>query len=200
MCGGGQGEARRAREDAKRTEDARQARIGSNVADINSAFDGREPQYVKLGQALRERLNEGIDLQRRDAARQSKFALARGGLVGGSAANDANAVLQREGREATLAGERQAQQGVAKLRAADEDARSRMISLAQSGNDIGNASRQTASALQANIMGAQSGAEVSQLGELFGNTAKTYRTQQDAAARRRGLNDAKVYGAAFQRG
>ncbi len=192
-------DAAAAQADAKRTEAERQARISGNVKDINSAFDGREGQYVKFGDALRTRLNEGVALQRDNAARQSKFALARGGLVGGSAARDAGATLSREAREAAIAAERQAQSGVASLRASDEDARARMISLAQSGNDIGNAQMQTAGALRANLGVAQNASSVQNLGDLFANTATTYRAQQDAAARRRGLNEAQTYVSPFSR-
>lgn len=191
MCGAGGGD--KAAEDAKRAEAERQATISGNVAGINSAYAGREPQYAELGEALRTRLNEGVNLQRQNATRQNKFSLARSGLTGGSAAIDAGRTLNRESREATLAAEREAQKGVAGLRAQDEDARSRMISLAQSGSDIGNAAAQTASALRANIQGAQSASNVSNLGDLFGGTAETYRRQQDAAARRRGLQDAQIY-------
>lgn len=185
---------------ADAAEAARQGRITGNVKDINSAFDAREPQYSQLGEALRARLNEGVQLQQKNAVRQSKFALARGGLIGGSQQRDQSAELNREGREATLAVEREANKGVAGLRAADEDARSRMIGLAQSGNDIGNAAAETASLLKANAGTAQNSANVANLGDLFGNTATTVRSQQDAAARRRGLNDATVYSKPFSRG
>lgn len=178
---------------AEEAEAARQARISGNVKDVNSAFDNREGQYAQFSDALRSRLNEGVGIQRDNAKRQSKFALARGGLTGGSAANDANEVLNRESREATLAAERQVQSGVAGLRGSDEDARSRMIALAQSGNDIGNAQLQTTSALNANFGAATNATNISNLGDLFANTAQTYRAQQDAAARRRGLTEAQVY-------
>lgn len=74
-----------------------------------------------------------------------------------------------------------------------------MISLAQSGGDIGNAALQTSNALRANIGAAQSASNVANLGDLFGNTAATYRAQEDAAARRRGLTEAQTYASAFSR-
>lgn len=185
---------------ADAAEATREARISGNVKDINSAFDSREPQYAQLGEALRQRLNEGVDLQRKSAERQSKFALARGGLIGGSQQRDQSATLNREGREAALAAERQAQQGVAGLRASDESSRAQMIALAQSGNDIGDAAGQTAKMLQANLGTAQNSANVSNLGDLFANTAQVYRSQQDAAARRRGLTEAQTYSKPFSRG
>lgn len=193
-------ESDRASRSAKAAEATRQNRISGNVSDINSAFDGREGEYANFSDALRTRLNEGVDLQRGEAARQSKFALARSGLTGGSAANDASETLNRESREATLAAERQVQSGVAGLRGTDEEARSRMIALAQSGNDIGNAQFQTASALAANAGAAKNASNVSNLGDLFANTAQISRNQRDAAARRRGLSEAQTYVAPFSRG
>ncbi len=186
--------------EAKRLEAERQARISGNVKNINSAIDGRAPQYAELGAALRERLNTELANKRADATRRSKFAIARSGLTGGSAAIDAGRLLSRESREGALAAERQAQAGVADLMAEDEAARTQMISLAQSGNDIGNAAAQTAQMLRANLTGAQNANMVNGLGDVFGNTAAAVRTSQDAAARRRGLADATAYAKPFSRG
>ncbi len=185
---------------ADEAEAARQGRISGNVKDINSAFANRQPQYDALGAALRERLNTQLGRQRADATRQTKFSLARGGLTGGSAAVDAGRTLAREGQEGVLQAERSARGGVADLQAKDEATRTGLISLAQSGNDIGNAAAQTAAGLRANLAGAQSNDLVNGLGNVFGATATTYKTQQDAAARRRGLSDASTYAKAFSRG
>ena len=194
------GDAKKAAATAKAAEDARQGRISGNVADINSAFAGRQGQYDALGAALRERLNGQLALQRGEATRQSKFALARGGLTGGSAAVDAGRTLARENQEGVLGAERQARAGVADLQGRDEQSRTSLISLAQSGNDIGNAAAQTAAGLRANLASAESADPTKGLGEVFGQTAQTYRAQQDAAARRRGLSDASTYAKAFSRG
>ncbi len=191
-------EAKAAEARAAAAETARQGRITGNVRDINSAFANRQPQYDQLGAALRERLNTDLARQRGTATRQTKFSLARGGLTGGSAAIDAGRNLAREGQEGVLQAERQARGGVADLMAKDENARTQLISLAQSGNDIGDASAQTAAALRANLSGADN--LINGLGEVFGSTAKTYRAQQDAAARRRGLSEASTYAKAFSRG
>jgi hypothetical protein len=197
MClGGGDKAAKK----AEQAEQARQSQISSNVAGINRAFAGREPQYAQLGAALRERLNQDLALKRGEATRQTKFALARGGLTGGSAQRDAGKILNREAAEGAINAERMAQKGVADLRAQDEGTRMQMISLAQSGGDIGNAASQAASSLQANLQGARNANMNQGLGDVFGNTAMAYRNQQDAAARRRGLNEATVYANSFSRG
>jgi hypothetical protein len=195
MCGGGDDAAKA----AQKAEAERQAQISTNVKAINSAFAGRQPQYADLGAALRARYGAELERQRGVATRQSKFALARGGLIGGSAQIDAGRLLAREGTEGTLAAERAARGGVADLQAQDEAARLQMISLAQSGADIGNAASQTAAQLRANLASAQSKNLASGLGDVFGSTAAAYRAQQDAAQRRRGLQDASVYTKPFSR-
>lgn len=193
-------DARAQQEEAKRLEAERQARITSNVQGINSAFAGRVPQYEQFGGALREDLNTRLGKERDTATRGLKFSLARSGLTGGSAAVDAGKNLAREGQEAAVDVERRVRGAVADLQGRDEQARTQLISLAQSGNDIGNAAQQSASMLRANLGAAQGAANVNNLGDLFGRTAATVRTQADAAARRRGLSEASTYARAFSRG
>lgn len=195
MCMGGSNDAAK---EAKKAEDLRQSTISGNVSRINSAYAGREPQYVKFGEALRERLNKDLARQREVATRQSKFGLARAGLTGGSAQRDAGKILAREGQEGIFSAERQVQRGISDLRGADENARTQLISLAQSGSDIGNPAIQAGSMLRANLGAAESA--VQPLGDMFAATAATYRAQKDAAERRRGLSDAQLYANSFTRG
>jgi len=197
MCLGGGDKATKA---AERQEAERQARISGNVAGINKAFKGREPQYADFSAALREQYGNVLGRQRADATRQSRFALARGGLTGGSAAIDAGRTLNREAQEGTLAAERQVQGKTADLRGQDEASRLQMISLAQSGSDIGNAASQTANALRSNLGSAMNTNVTEGLGDVFGDTASVYRSQQEAAARRKGLKEATVYANPYTRG
>jgi hypothetical protein len=184
---------------AEQAEAQRQSQISGNVQSINRAFAGREPQYAQFTQALRERLNTQFGQQRQAATRQNKFALAKSGLTGGSAAIDAGRRLTREGQEGALQVERTAQGAGADLRAKDENARNQMIALAQSGTNIGNAGQQTAQMLQANIGSAQNQDLTNRLGDVFGGTAQAYRTAVDAKERRRGLDTDNLYARAFTR-
>jgi hypothetical protein len=193
-------DAARLSAEAKAAEAERMGRITKNVASINSAFAGRAPQYAQFGAALRTQLGEGLAKQRETATRQTKFGLAKAGLTGGSAAKDAKVNLDRENTEGVINAERIARKGVADLQGQDEDARMRMISLAQSGNDIGNAAQNTAAMLQSNLSGASAANTVQNLGEVFGSSAAAYRASTDAAQRRRGLQDATKYASAFSRG
>ncbi len=198
--GGKRRDAARLQQEAKDAEAARQGRITANVEGINSTFAGREGQYKQFSDALRQRYDQQLSLKRKDAERQSRFALARGGLTGGSAAIDAGKILSRESGEATLAAERATQKGVADLTAADEAARTNLISLAQTGNDIGNPAAQAGTLLRANLQNANAADTTDGLGNVFASTAMTYRAQQDAAARRRGLKEAQIYAKPFTTG
>lgn len=193
-------DAKAAEARAAAAEEARQGRISANVKGINSAFAGREPQYAQFTDALRQRLNTQFGQQRAQATRENKFALAKRGLTGGSAAVDAGKRLTREGQEGALQVERTAQGAAADLRAKDEAARAQMISLAQSGSDIGNASQQTANLLRANIGAAQNQDLVNGLGNLFGGTAKAYQAAREAEDLRRAQGEAALYARGFGRG
>ena len=198
MCFGGGSD--KAVKQAEEQERRRQATIAENVGRINSAFSGRQTQYDALGAALRAQLQTDLGRKTQDMARQNKFSLARSGLTGGSAAIDAGKVLSREAQDATVAGERQVRGAVAGLQSQDEAARTNLISLAQSGGNIGNAAQQTASMLRANIGTAANQNLADNLGDVFGETGAAIKARRDANERRRGLNDATAYANAFSRG
>lgn len=174
-------------------EAERQARISKNVGDINSAFGNRQGQYDAYLAAVRKNLGSQLTKQQGVASRNLKFSLARGGLTGGSAAVDKGADLQDEFRKGALDVESKAQSGAAGLQQKDEASRLSLISLAQAGGDIGDAAGQTASMLQANTQGALNESGTQTLGDVFGSTAQTYKTMQEAANLRRGLRDSDIY-------
>lgn len=196
MCGS----SNRAARAAEQAERERQARVGANVESINRAFAGREGQYADFLDALRSYYTSDLNRQQQDASRQLKFALARSGLTGGSQAAYAGKELAREANRGAITAEQRAQNALASLRAQDEQSRLAMISLAQSGQNIGDAATQTANALRANINAAQSEGLASGLGDVFGNTAATYKAMKEAAALRRGLKDSEIYANPFTRG
>lgn len=186
--------------DAAAAEDQRQARISTNVGNINSAFAGRQGQYDDFVAAMRKQYGDELQRQQTKASQQSKFALARGGLTGGSAAVTAGKELGREFTQGTIAAEGKASGALSDLQAKDEQSRLGMISLAQSGSDIGNAATQTANALRANIGAASSSGIANGLGDVFGNTAATYKNMNEAASLRRGLKSSEIYANPFTRG
>jgi hypothetical protein len=189
MCGGGN----HAAEQAAQAETDRQGRISGNVSAINSAYAGREPQYADFRAALQKQFGTELGRQQQVAQRHLKFSLAKTGNTGGSVAVDQGAELNREAAQGALTAEQHARGAEAKLRSADEQSRLGMISVAQSGGDIGNAATQTANSLRANIEGARSEGQAQGLGDLFGGTADIYKKSQDAAQFRKGLGST-IYG------
>lgn len=199
MCFGG-GSQRRSQRAAERAERERQAQISGNVADIEQAFTGRGAQREDFAEALREQFRTDLAQQKEEIDRQARFSLARGGLTGGSAARDVGSLLRTEFEEGVLGAERTTQGRLADLVSADEQSRLRLISLAQSGPDVGNAAQQTASALRSNIEGARATGLSEGLGDVFGGAADLFRRQEEAAQRRRGLRESELFTDPFSRG
>lgn len=189
MCGGGGGASNQAQE----MERTRQASIAKNVSDINSAFAGREGQYADFASARRKQYGDELGRQQKDAARNTKFALARSGLTGGSANVDAGKKLADDFNLGTITAENKTSGELAGLKAADENSRNQMIALAQSGASIGNGAAQTAAGLRANIESARAGSVAEGLGNVFGSAQEAYRGMQEQAAIRRGLRYSSLY-------
>lgn len=192
MCLGG---GDKASKEAAKAEQQRQNTITGNVQSINSAFAGREPQYAALGAAVRDYLNSDLARQRAEITRQSKFDLARSGLTGGSAAIDQGRNIARQAQRGAIDVERQARGAEADLRGQDEQARTQLISLAQSGSNIGNGAAMAASALRSNLEGAKNANLAQGLGDVFGTTATAIKSRRDADERRRGYEAAGTYAA-----
>lgn len=184
MCFGGAGNAAAA---AQAEETQRSAQIAQNVQNINSAFANRGAQYGNYQTALQGQYQTELTRQQDIASRNNKFALARSGLTGGSAAVDAGKLLSQDEQRGTLNAQQQVQGSVAKLQAADESTRQQEISLAQGGGDIGDAAIQTANGLRANIGNAQNANVAGALGQVFGDVSTNYTNMNTAAALRRGI-------------
>lgn len=185
MGGGGSSRAQR---EAQRAEQERQARIAEATRRIDAIFDSpaRQRQYDDFVSALRDYYTQDANKQKVIADRNQRFALARSGLTGGSAAIDAGRQLRDEYNRGILNAERQAQSAVADVMSQDQQSRLNLIQLAQSGADVTSAAQNAAAAMRVNIAGAQERARAQGLGDIFGSTAETYRRQQEAAERRRG--------------
>jgi hypothetical protein len=112
MCFGGGGNAAGA---AQAEEAQRAAGIASNVRNINSAFANRGAQYDTYENALQDQYQTELNRQQGIASRNNKFALARSGLTGGSAAVDAGKLLSQDEQRGTINAQQQVQGAVAKL-------------------------------------------------------------------------------------
>ncbi len=189
MCGGGNNAAKQAAQQQAATS----AEQASNVNKINSAFDNRGAEYSTYKNALQEQYQTELNRQQAIATRNQKFATARNGLAGGSAAVDAGTLLAQQEAQGTVNAQQQVQSGVAKLEANDAATKQQMIALSQAGGDIGNAATMTAEALRANLGTAQ-GINVAQgLGNVFSDTATSYGNEQSAAALRNGVLKGQTY-------
>lgn len=179
----------RAAQQAQAAEEARLRAIQGTQRGINSVFD--DPR--RLGEIQRFvsdlRGFKMIDLndQKQVADRQLQFALARKGQTGGSTQVDRQTQLGRDYQRGVLDIERQSQGAGAQLSAADQDARARMIQLANSGLDATTGAQQSAAALRSNIEGMQATARADGIGQLFGGVADFARRSREEADRRRGL-------------
>lgn len=197
----GSNSAGRAQREAERAEADRQARIRQTTARIDATFDSpeRQRQYDDFVGAMRDYYTQDAQRQKVIADRNQKFALARSGLTGGSAAVDAGRTLSDEYNRGILSAERQAQGSLADLMSQDQQSRLNLIQLAQSGADVSTAGTNAANAMRVNIAGAQNSARSQGLGDIFGATAETYKRQQEAAERRRGQQAplGTVYAPAF---
>jgi hypothetical protein len=195
MCGGG-GDASKAAEQA---EFKRRKQVAGATSAIDKAFAGRGGQLDDFVSALREQFGAEAGRQKKDADRNLKFSLARGGLTGGSAAADTGTKLGQEFQEGILKGERLSQSALSDLKSADEASRARLVGLAQGGASISGSAQNAANALRTNIGKAKSAGALDSLGDIFGDTRSLFVEQQEAAERRRGLRESEVFAAPFSR-
>lgn len=182
-----------------RAEAARQIAIKQGSAAVNSVFDdpARAQQHTDFLQALRQFYTSDANKQKGIADRRLKFSNARSGLTGGSAAVDSNRTLGEEYSKGLLDAENRAQGAYSDLQNQDEQTRLGLLSAVRSGLDMTTAAQRAGAAMQGNASSALSQGLSRGLGDIFGETANTYKTGEDAAAKRRGVIDAygSIYGA-----
>lgn len=183
---------------ATELEADRRRQIQNAIGAIDFAFDAptRERQYQDYANALRTYYSQELDRQKADTDRATRFALARSGLVGGSADVDTRSRINEQYLRGVLDAERAVQGSVADLRGADEQARLNMIQLAQSGMDASTAAQRAAEVMQSNIAGALPRAQAQGLGDVFADSIDMARRTREEQERRRALGHrADIYGA-----
>lgn len=173
------------------------ATVNNQINSINSAFANRQGQYNSYLSALNTSYQTQLQQQQASAGRQLKFSLARGGQTGGSIAAQQGGELQREEGQGQITAQEQAQAKLAGLQSSDVAEKQQMISLAESGANIGNAAQQTATALQANLNNAQTNLGPNTLGQVFGGITNTTNAMNTAYASRMGLRAAQAYANPF---
>lgn len=177
----------RAGEEANRMEAERQAAIRQAQMAINQVFNDprREADIADFVSAMRTFRMQDLDRQKAETDRQLRFALARGGLIGGSTQLDQQKAFGEQYARGVLDIERGAQGAGAELRAADQDARGRLISLATQGLDATTAAQQAAAAMRSNLEAGRATSMAQGLGDVFSRFNKFYEQSREAAERRR---------------
>lgn len=181
-------------------ESERQAKISGTRSVIDSTFDApqRQQQYADYASAMRQYMGGELVRQKRDAARNLKFSLAKAGQIGGSQQVAGDTRLGNEFQRGALENERKVQGSVASLKGADENARNSLLQLADGGLDLTSAMRRTQSTLANNLGNANLTATQQGLGDVFGDTAAVYKQINERAAQRKGFgyktNREELYG------
>lgn len=175
-----------AQKQAQRNEEARQKAIANTQAQVNAVFNSpqREADINDYMGGLRQFYGQDLDRQKTDTDRQLKFALARGGLVGGSTQVDQQKRFGEDYNKALLGVEQKVQGAGAQLRSEDQDARARLISLATSGLDATTGAQQAAASMRNNLAADKSTNMAQGLGDMFGAYSKYFNESKDAAVRR----------------
>ena len=187
----------KAADEAAKAEAERQAAIKATQGAVNGVFDGpaRKAEIGDYVNATRDYYTQGLNRQKADTDRELRFALARGGLTGGSTQNDQAKRFADTYTRGLLDVERRAQGAGAGVEGADQDARARLIALATSGLDATTGAQMSASALRTNLEAGRGDMQVGALGDAFATFKPFIDRSRDAAERRRSDNKfASLYG------
>ena len=182
----------KAQDAAASEEAARQASIASAQSGINNAYDNpqRKGEIADYVQSLRKFFGDDLSRQKADTDRQLKFALARGGLTGGSTNIDQQKRIGENYTRGLLDVERKAQAGGANLESADQDSRLSLISMATQGLDATTAASQSAAAMRSGLAANKATDMANGLGDVFAGTKSYYQKAAEDAVRRRADYDA----------
>jgi hypothetical protein len=164
-----------------------QAQIQNSINQINAAYSNpnRTNQYEAYNKNLSNYYTGQVNDQEATNARNLKFAMARSGLSGGSAAIDSNTQLQKDYTQGLLQASQQAQAGTSALEQSDTNAKNQMISMAQAGGSIGQIPGQVASQQQTSLNAAQNYGNANAINNLFAGTQGIVNNEATAAAMRK---------------
>ncbi|KZC17016.1 hypothetical protein RHOFW510R12_01520 [Rhodanobacter sp. FW510-R12] len=181
----------KAAKEANAAEAQRQAAIRGTQSRVNQVFNDpkRQADINDFVNATRSYYQQDLDRQKGNADRGLKFALARSGLTGGSTQVDQQQQLGQDYGRGLLQVEQKAQGAGASLSAADQDARSRLISLATSGLDATTAAQQASAAMRSNLEAGRSEAQLGSLADSFGQTNSFLQNVKDQQKFRQGYLD-----------
>ena len=154
--------------------------------------NSREQMYTNQRQAVYDLNTRDVNRQAADAERLNRFALARNGMLGGSADVDSGFEINRMTNEGLMKAGGIADQAAADLRMSDERTRGNLISMAQSGIDTGTAQQMALSGLAANAEAAKSSAAAATVGDLFSGLSGAYMGNMYNNAYKAGLDKSRT--------
>ena len=171
---------------ANAANNQRQQGINNAVNQITSAYSSpqRAQQYDTYGANLQNYYTGQVNTQEATNARNLKFANARSGLTGGSAAVSSNNQLQTDYTNALIQAAQQAQSGKAALQQSDINAKNQLIGLAEQGAYTGAIPQQVSQAQSTALGAAQNFGNANALGNIFAGTSGIYSNEQTQAANR----------------
>jgi hypothetical protein len=172
---------------AQQSNADQQAQINNSVKQIQDAYSNpsRTGAVNAYGNNLQNYFTGQVNNQEAINARNLKFADARSGTTGGSAAVDSNTQLQKDYSTGLINATQSATAGKAALTQADTNSENQLIGQAVQGGTTGTIPTQGAQAQSANLANAQNYGNANALGNLFQGTANIYNTEQIAAANRK---------------
>lgn len=176
-----------AADEAAKAEAERMAAIRQAQNSVNAVFDSdaRKADIADYVAATRAQLNDDLLRQKADSDRELKFALARGGLSGGSTEVDQRRRFGEAFARGLLDVERKAQGAGASIEAADNEARARLMGMATQGLDATTATSQAWANARNNLQAGASERSVGMLGDAFSQFKTFYDRSREAADRRR---------------
>lgn len=181
------GGSNKAADEANRAEQERQSSIQRTQSAINAVFDGagRESEIQDFIDATRDFYTQDLNRQKADTDRQLRFALARGGLTGGSTQIDQQRRFADDYARGLLQVEQKAQGAGTNVRAADQDARARLITLATSGLDATTGAQQAAASMRNSIDANRANDYAGGLSNAFSGLQGFIDKSRESAERRR---------------
>lgn len=167
-----------------------------NDARITNIYDGtaRQQQYNDYLTQLKGLYTGQVNDQHDVASRQLKFADARAGLAGGSAAADAGGMLRKDYEGGLVGADSAAISGVDALRQADQASKANLIALNDSASSTGQSSSNALRTAQQGITQNTNAAAPATLGSFFGDVGSLYQQRQGVNAQVRGYQRAGLYG------
>lgn len=193
------GQSNKAAQQAEQSERDRMARVAQSTSAINATYgDPRRANDINdYGRAVLEFQRKDLDRGKAEADRQSRFAMARTGLTGGSRDVDVNRDLAETYDRGVLDATRKSEGAMAQLRSQDQNAKNNLIALAQSGMDATTAAQQAAEGIRVNLANARADMGQQSIGNLFSRFADIYKTSQEQKGKREAQRYAGGYDGLF---